>query len=237
VPSLQNANLSLECSTCHQPHGGVGEEHLLRQPVVELCGECHTSGESLLGKTPHHPQFDMLKGIGAFKEDGTPLVQVGPHTGLALSEQFPGGKGCAQCHIVEVHPEEVNQGNPVRTGHTFNPFDQSIPNFEASSQYQGCTLCHTVGWAEEHRVAVQLEITELLTEVGAYFDQNNPAYIQPDGLSENQRAKYDVAVFNYKFVKADSSLGIHNPANTKVALRTARKILESLAAPEPNPEP
>lgn len=232
TPGVETAKLSLECSTCHDPHRSGGPEHQLRKPIGQLCGECHTVGESLLGSSPHHPQFEMLQGIGAFNEDGTPLNQVGPHSILFREDLFPEGKGCAQCHIVNIRPEQVNQGSPVRTGHTFNPFDETIPNFQAETQYEGCTLCHTTTWAGEHRTAVQSEITDLLEEVSVYFDLNSEKYVDPDMIPGESSTQYKVAKFNYQYVDADGSHGIHNPANAKVALRTAKRILESLASAE-----
>ena len=233
LPTIATANLSLECTTCHNPHRNVGPEHQLRKPIKQLCGECHTVGESLLGNSPHHPQFEMLSGTGAFNEDGTPLNQLGPHSILVRNDLFPEGKACAQCHIVDIHPEQVNHVSPVRTGHTFNPFDESIPNFQSETQYEGCTLCHTAKWAGEHRVAVQSELKELLKEVSAYFDPGSEKYVDPERISEESSTRYDVAKFNYHFVDADGSYGIHNSANAKVALRTAKRIMEALKVAGP----
>lgn len=229
TPTVETAKLSLECTTCHSPHGNVESEHLLRKPIASLCGECHTVGESLLGHSPHHPQFEMIRGTGAFNEDGSPLSQRGGHSILFMNDLFPEGKGCAQCHIVEIHPEQVNQGNPVRTGHTFNPFDESIPNFQEETQYQGCTLCHQTSWVSEHRVSVQAEISDFLDELAPYFDSHSDQYIDPGSLSESERSRYDVAKFNYQFVDADGSQGIHNSTVARVALQTSKRIIQSFA--------
>ncbi|MCF7669650.1 MAG: cytochrome c3 family protein [Verrucomicrobia bacterium] len=223
MPSVENAQLSLECSTCHAPHGGVEHEGLLRAEVGNLCGQCHTQEEATLGDSPHHPQFEMLKGIGAFNSDGTPLEQTSAHSQLAAA----GGQACAQCHVVSFEVENPNQGNPNVTGHTFNPFDESITTHQAP-QYAGCSDCHTSEWADQHRHELQSEVENRLAALAPYFNEDSEQYIDPAQLSAADQEKLQIAEFNYHYVEADGSLGVHNKNNASEALDVADTIVGEL---------
>jgi predicted CXXCH cytochrome family protein len=221
VPTVETAQLSLECSTCHAPHGGVEQEHLIRKPIDLLCGECHTQGEATLGGNPHHPQFEMLKGIGAFQEDGTPLVQPHPHSLIA--------KACAQCHVVRHHVDAPNQGNPNVTGHTFNPFDESIDQ-DLANQYGGCVDCHEITPAfEKRREVFQDLIDSQIADLRPYFTPGTPEYIDPSTLTEEDLLRWESARFNVLYVDADKSKGMHNFENARVALSIAQTVFQSLS--------
>lgn len=224
TPTVATARLSLECSTCHEAHGGAPERHQLKKPLSMLCGECHTVGEPRLGSTPHHPQFEMLKGLGMYDFDGSPLELRGPHTRLSNE----GGQSCAQCHMVKYEPASVNQGNPVVTGHTFNPFDETIPS-HLPTQYQGCAPCHSPTGGDFRRKDTQNKIRELLNLVGTYFTPENPNYINPSTLPPLEKQLYDSAKFNWQYVEADKSLGVHNPPAAEVGLRASEWILKGLS--------
>lgn len=227
VPTVATAQLSIECVTCHAPHGGVEQAAQLRSPIGTLCGECHTQGDSVLpDATPHHPQFEMIKGEGAFNADGSELLTPGQHTSLVATDA---GAACAQCHVVRHEVEEPNEGNPNVTGHTFNPFDESITEHQAD-QYTGCAPCHDATGAEQRRLETQTNIESRLIDLATYFDAEDPNYINPDGLPDDAaRARLSVARFNYLYVNADGSRGVHNPANAEAALDVAEEIIAELA--------
>ncbi len=224
TPTVATAKYSLECSTCHDPHGATTQASLLRKPVVNLCGECHTQGEILLGQTPHHPQLEMLKGIGAFDSSGAPMTNVSTHTTLLA------GNACAQCHVVKHAVAQPNYGNPVVTGHTFNPFDPDIKEHQAS-QYTGCLGCHSPGTIDQYRKGIQAEITQRLNALAPYFDANNSAFINPANLNAADQQRLKAAKFNYQFVDADGSRGVHNLNNTDTALSVSEDIVASLKKP------
>jgi len=231
LPTLQTAALSIECATCHAPHGGVAQAHQLRQPIADVCGECHTQAEAALGSTPHHPQIEMITGMGAFDAAADPLERQGPHTGLFAS----GGAACAQCHVVRHEVEEPNDGNPNVTGHTFNPFDEDIsaisPEHQAQ-QYDGCLMCHgTAEQAEQRRTEVQGDIGTRLEALAGYFDAANAAYIDPATLSEEDQARLTTAKFNFQFVEADGSVGVHNSRYAEAVLEVAEEIVAELTGP------
>jgi predicted CXXCH cytochrome family protein len=222
LPTLTTAHFSVECATCHAPHGGVAQLHLLRQPVIDLCGGCHTQGEVLLGQSPHHPQAEMLKGIGAFNTDGTALVTDAPHGPLVVSN------ACAQCHVVRHEVSQPNEGNPVVTGHTFNPFDTSIKDHQPA-EYDGCLICHlTERAADTARKNLQQEISGRLEALAGYFDPRSSDYIDPSTLNAAQQQQLQVAQFNYEFVTADKSVGVHNASNARTSLTIAEDIIKTL---------
>ena len=223
VPTLATAQFSIECATCHAPHGGVAQDHQLRQPIANLCGECHTQEEAGLGDTPHHPQFEMLTGIGAFQSDGSSLEQTHVHSSLAAA----GGAACAQCHVVEHEVEEPNEGNPNVTGHTFNPFDDSITMHQAD-QYTGCRNCHTDADADALRIALQTDLSARLDALALFFDSANASFVDPETLSAADQTRLSTAKFNFQFVGADGSRGVHNPTLARDALDVAEEIITDL---------
>ena len=226
-PTLETAVLSIECVTCHQPHGGTGQAAQLRKPIADLCGECHTQEEATVGDTPHHPQIEMVRGVGALAADGSALEVSGPHTVLFVA----GGQACAQCHVVRHDVAEPNEGEPVVTGHTFNPFDESITAHQAS-EYDGCLACHgSADAAAALRTAVQTDIGGRLEAISIYFDATNTAYINPAALSVEDAARLATAKFNYQFVGAEGSRGVHNADYADAVLDVAEGIVASLTGP------
>lgn len=227
IPTLTTATLSIECVTCHGPHGGTAQARQLRKPIADLCGECHSVEEAVIGDTPHHPQIEVINGTGAFAADGSALTVAGPHTGLFAS----GGAACAQCHVVRHEVEEPNDGNPNVTGHTFDPFDADIVEHQAG-QYTGCLLCHgTAEVAAEKRTTVQAEIGARIEAMAGYFDATNAAYIDPATLSEADAARLATAKFNYQFANADGSRGVHNATYSDAILEVSEGIIAELTAP------
>ena len=224
VPTLATAQLSIECATCHAPHGGVAQDDQLRQPIANLCGECHTQEEAMLGDTPHHPQIEMLTGIGAFQADGSSLERTHVHSVLAAA----GGAACAQCHVVRHEVEDPSEGNPNVTGHTFNPFDESITMHQAD-QYTGCRDCHTDAVADALRVALQTDLSARLDALAPVFDASSESFIDPETLSAADQARLATAKFNFQYVGADGSRGVHNPALARGALDVSEQLVGELS--------
>ena len=226
IPTIATAQLSIECVTCHSPHGGVAQDHQLRQPVINLCGGCHTVEEATLGDSPHHPQFEMLTGTGVFQADGNVLMLTHFHSRLAAVD----ARACAQCHVAQHEVEEPDEGNPNVTGHTFNPFDESITMHQAS-QYTGCVNCHTDGLANAFRTELQSDVTTRLDALAPRFDSENDLFIDPASLSEAEAQQLAIAKFNFQFIGADGSRGVHNPTLARGALDVAEEIIGELTTP------
>jgi predicted CXXCH cytochrome family protein len=228
LPTVATAQLSIVCATCHDPHGGVAQAKLLRLPIADLCGQCHTQEEATVGDSPHHPQFEMAKGTGAYEDAGGPLtVPFSPHASLFIA----GGQACAQCHVVQHTQTDPTEDNPSVTGHTFNPFDDGIAAHQAG-EYEGCLMCHgTAEVAGDKRTTVQGEVTARLEALAPFFDATSTSYIDPTTLSEADATKLSTAKFDYEFVNADGSRGVHNAVYAIAALTVAEGIVASLTAP------
>ena len=200
----------ITCVLCHRPHRKA-QEAQLRLPVEDICIQCHTAGDVLPSGSPHHPQKEMLAGQGAFAADGSPLDVSGPHT-TGVAER------CVQCHVHKSAPAEPTVENPVNTGHTFLP---DVPT--------ACQECHPGDQASEFKAEVQGETEAALQQLRPYFASGSPSFIDPSTLAPADRARYDVAKFNYNFVTADKSEGVHNVEYTEQLLGVSLDIVQSLA--------
>ena len=231
IPTLATAQLSLDCATCHDPHGGTNQAAQLHAPVATLCGECHTQGpDTLPGNTPHHPQLEVLTGTGAFNADDTALALPFDHSHTSLVGAAGDGEACGRCHVVRHEVEEPNEGNPNVTGHTFNPFDESISAHQAD-QYTGCAPCHDAAGAAARRTSLQSDIEGRLAGQAPFFDAASASYLDPAALSEADQTKLATAKFNWQFVSADGSRGVHNPSYARAALDVVDGILTDLQTP------
>jgi len=224
-PTVQEAQLSIECSTCHSAHGPNVEVAQLKMPIGMLCGDCHTAGDPRLGSSPHHPQYQVLSGWGTFNEDGTILTNTfSTHTTLGLD----GGLACARCHVIQVPAVNPSEGNPNITGHTFNPFNEEIPSFSETNQYAGCLPCHSHNDADFLRNNKQTNVGAYLSWLSGFFSPSSPSYIDPAGLSATDSNRLAVAKWNFQFLDADASVGIHNPNFYRASLFVASNIVTDL---------
>jgi hypothetical protein len=57
---------------------------------------------------------------------------------------------------------------------------------------------------------VHEEIDVRLANIAPYFDPLHPSYVDPGTLSPAELVRYNIAKFDYEFVKADRSYGVHN---------------------------
>lgn len=212
VPTLRSAaQFPVTCAACHDPHQATEHGSQLRKALSGLCIQCHTTGDTLPGNTPHHSQGEMLEGRGGFAADGFP--QLGPNSAHATAVE----KTCVQCHVHRENVPDPTTANPVVTGHTFR------------ANLKGCAPCHDVAGAQALKGRVQRQIQAHLEELQDYFTSGNPKYIDPDTLTGAQGKRYHIARFNYDFVVADKSRGVHNTAYAAKLLEIARDILIELS--------
>lgn len=223
-PTVATAQYSLECMSCHAPHGATAQNALLRKPALALCQECHSQPELPLGQTPHHPQLEMLQGIGTLAENGQAMTNTSAHTTLLASDS------CLTCHLVKHTVAQSNFAAPVMTTHNFNPFSTAVA-VSPTDQYQACAPCHNLRTIDQYRKGIQVLIAERLAAVAAYFTPNSGRYIDPAALSAADQQRLRVARHNYQFIDADGSRGVHNVNNTELALEVAEAIVASLKNP------
>jgi predicted CXXCH cytochrome family protein len=200
----------ITCVVCHAPHGSAYDSQL-RANKTEICVQCHTDDHALPGNTPHHPQREMLLGLGGFEVNGAPAV--GPnsdHSTVALAR-------CVTCHVYKVPNPQPTQENPVNTGHTFEP---EVP--------QACHQCHPGSEAKQFKKWIQGQIQGRLDALAPYFTSGTPQYIDPSGLTPGQLEKYNVARFNWQLVGGDGSVGVHNTDYAEHLLGVSETIVAGL---------
>jgi len=192
---LGNSNL---CLSCHQPRTSY------TIPDVTKPNDMYNVTSSRFG--PHYgSQGSTLLGVAYF--------MVG--SGYSNSAHANIDNACVNCHMADA--AGYNAG-----GHTFKMFDA----YEEGYNVAGCVACHT---AEES----ELLIEELHTEVAALMEElrvklevagiYNPA----NGMAKTGEHTNTVAgaYWNWKSVKEDQSLGVHNPKFVKRVLQNSINAL------------
>ncbi len=196
-PTGAEVQFNIECVACHTPHNNVNVGQL-RMPAYQLCADCHTMGNVVPPDVPDQPQSEVLHGFGGYELDGT--LMDGPHTAhwWGIPDE------CATCHVYSAPyggPEE-----PVDSGHDF------------LADMRACEPCHSEETATLLVAMLREEIEVRLATIARYFDPDDPLYVDPDELSPEERAQYDIAKFNYELVAADKSFGAHNPDYARALL-------------------
>lgn len=182
------AGNDITCSACHDPHGGPFEGQLRLEPSA-LCQKCHNPeynpDETFEpdGNAVHHSTAWMLEGKGGYEYEGF-SYESSIHNLVAQ-------KKCVTCHVVTTpfESEEI----PAFTGHTFEP--KSLI----------CVDCHSTIDPDANNFdyhGVQTEIDSLLTVLG---DKLATA-----SSSDSSSNDFYRALFNFDFVSADGSHGVHN---------------------------
>lgn len=204
-PTGAEVQFNIECVACHTPHNNVNAGQL-RMPAYQLCADCHTMGNAVPPEAPDQPQTEVLHGFGGYELDGAPLD--GPH-----SEHWWGiPNECAQCHVFSAPYGGPEQ--PVDSGHDF------------VADLRSCDPCHSEQAATMLLASLQTEMTIRLGLIARYFDPEDPLYVDPDGLSPEERAQYDIARFDYELVLVDRSLGTHNPDYARALLVETETFFE-----------
>ncbi len=188
-PAATDVSYCLECAACHRPRGSSNVSQLRMAPE-SLCAQCHTMGDASPGAEPDQAQFEFMYGVGGFALDGTPLDGLYPSVFTILSGQ------CAFCHVYSQAYGGPDQ--PSDSGH----------DFECDTR--ACFLCHTEEEAAANIAVVYEEIEARLAIIAPYFDPQHASYVDPATLSPEELVQYNIAKFNYDFVKADRSYGAHN---------------------------
>jgi hypothetical protein len=257
-PPAENLALGthITCATCHDPHEATHENQLRVDPAATIilpfddtpvnggsantCLSCHDGRRNrgnldtfvTSGGHGFHPnsQGPMLYGIGGVEWPGFEYDTQHPHN--TWNEEK-----CITCHMYTKEFEGAE--SPAIVGHSF------IPKIES------CNVCHTFQNAEEmeaYKAEYQNETLALLEE----FEELWPAqwktvvdgvttiHEQPDSadpptfdgppLDDPLGNQYRECLWNYEYIEADSSKGIHNPAYGRALLNSAIAKLTELNA-------
>jgi len=233
------------CYTCHQIHQTytsddwaltqtnpvttwVGD-HTLDFGKSNLCISCHQSRtytpalpDPNTGGTvnitssrygPHHgPQGLMLPGLTGYELPGPAAYENSAHTLLLANNQ---ANACVACHMAP--------GNSTSGGHTFN-----VVNEAGSVNFNACSACHTVSAdlnaliADRQGIieAKMAELRQLLVDRGKINPNTDLAI--PGEFTGHEAG----ALFNYRFVQEDQSMGVHNFKYANALLTNAIAALQ-----------
>lgn len=138
--TLDTAQLSNECGSCHADHKGMDKAFSEFEPDLlkakgEVCNDCHSASDAKPGETPPSAQLEIYIGAGGVGVDDAP----GIHYTLMQ------GEGCVKCHTFK------EEGVADAGGHTFK------------ANLAGCLPCHND--PEAKNAAAQKQISDKLDEL------------------------------------------------------------------------
>jgi hypothetical protein len=240
VTGYENPTM-IHCFTCHSPHSDGDFGLRTDAPVTfanevegdigsgNLCLNCHQSrrdvrsyvveGVSVNSRFgPHYgPQGDMLFATGGFEFEGYTYGDMDFHRNQTVNED-----GCLGCHF------KKSEGFTLG-GHSFNM--EGDVEGESMLHYDACIECHAVLEDQEDfdYNGVQTEVAALLDELQTLLFA--AGFVDEDGvLTSGTRALNEAgAIYNFRMVREDRSMGVHNSDYAKDLLQSAIDYLESAA--------
>ncbi|MPQ48333.1 hypothetical protein GCQ56_15120 [Marinifilum sp. N1E240] len=224
---------NITCNTCHSTHGTLdfetdGQDYALSTniPVAllidknaevdfgnssNLCANCHQprtgptvpDGDGNFEVTssrygPHHsPQATMVAGIAGYE------TLTGEYPTAGTSTHATAGS-CVLCHMAD--KDDV-------AAHDW------VPTIES------CTACHTSLTTFDHN-GFQTKIQGLMDDLKA--ELTTAGLLDVDGaiVLGTYPAEQAGALYNYKTVLEDQSLGVHNPRYTEALLEESIAIFD-----------
>jgi predicted CXXCH cytochrome family protein len=198
VPNPPGATaLPIVCATCHDPHSNANVSQL-RLPKADLCVKCHNPqydpSQPVPGTEVHNTSSYMLEAKGGY--------EYSDYTYQSSIHKYTITDKCVTCHM---HSSDyVSAEQPAITGHEFGPSGKA------------CVTCHsdfdTLALTYDYR-RVQTVTDSLSNLLSSKLGNASPADSATDAF---KRAK-----FNYDFVEADMSHGVHNTKYAQGLLESA----------------
>lgn len=226
--TVENAQFSITCVSCHSPHGDTEADAQLVGESYDLCVSCHTGtggGASSIrvGATVHHDMREMF--------EGRQFLGLGPNPSPHFSNETY-GPVCATCHMPKT-AANAEYGD-VAT-HTFQVL---LPTDAVEGQIDSCTTCHNMTHddmtPEDLTFFVESTIEDnkaRIEEVRASLDEINAAHPEWDPQAEEKPEEQQMALRIHtlvSFVEADGSWGFHNPDYADEIITEAEDLLEEL---------
>jgi hypothetical protein len=251
-----DANMSITCVVCHDPHKNTGNPAQLRNPLkstndfvlttsadfassyqsnINVCAQCHNHRGATYtsnGRPPHHsPQYNMLLGtVGELASGEKPYRPAG-HAFLE--------KQCVTCHMqTQAYQSE---SHPAVTGHSFK-----VESFDTCAQCHPfpelLTVFTTVSMSNQIQSvkrALDLWATTkapdaLRTKYGARaweYTSVGSLSTGGSGPSSAEQALIPVNIqkarFNLYMVLHDGSYGVHNGPYAVTLLETALEWIQA----------
>lgn len=230
------------CRTCHQIHTNFDSTDFAlatTAPVVmyadsnitidlgkgNLCIKCHQSRPATIPSTtpaatdsinitstrygPHHgTQGPMLAGVGGWEVVGSVSYQNTMHTTLVT-------EGCPTCHMAEAYGAQAG-------GHTMS-MEYEYHGGDVVND-AGCESCHDD--AEADVTSAKAEIQTALDELKTLLVAQGVMTESGSAVTGMTVAKQAGALFNYKFVSEDLSMGSHNKKYALALLANAKEAIE-----------
>jgi predicted CXXCH cytochrome family protein len=193
-----NAALPIVCATCHNPHSNANASQL-RLPKADLCVKCHNPqydpAQPVPGTEVHNTGSYMLDAKGGYEYAG--------YTYESSTHKYVITDKCVTCHMHST--PYVSAEQPAVTGHEFEPSGKACAE-----------ACHTdfdtLSSSFDYR-RVQTVTDSLSNLLSAKLAAATSADSATDAF---KRAK-----FNYDFVEADMSHGVHNTKYAQGLLESA----------------
>jgi hypothetical protein len=227
----------INCRTCHDIHNTYTSADwalTTTEPVtIELTNEVYDLGNSNLCANCHQPRTSYEIPVAGGGDVEITSTRFGPHHG-DQSSMIAGVGGYGEYNGSNVHYDNVDNG--CITCHMSDAYGKQAGGHTMNNTYEyhgaveeslaGCIACHE-DIESFDRDGAQTEIEELLEEVHVLLvaqgliDGESGSGI-PGTFSSEQAG----ALWNYKTVEEDRSMGVHNFKYAKFLLETALEALE-----------
>ncbi len=203
----------ITCRVCHEFGGTEGIR--LRKKGWAVCGDCHTAEKLVLGKAVHHPQNEMIRGIGVGEVPNKPSYKCFNMIDFT----------CYDCHVTNAsrHDFLVPGVTTTHEGVTRTSAKIDYTKFIEVFEQEKCKGCHAI---PEDGVD---SIKKKQVYIGGKLEELKPVY-EEWGKKISTMDKNDprVKLFNegityYTYVEADASRGAHNYELAKDLLAKAEE--------------
>lgn len=211
----------ITCRVCHKFEGK--EMVTLRYTGWDACGVCHTSsGGKLpaLGGEVHHPQLQMIKGVG-----------IGEVPDMPSYKYKQGNFACYDCHITNAfkHDFMVPGVKVEHNGFARSKVTMDYEKFKEVFKQKKCEGCHS-GNADQIASDLkkhQEEIGGKLEELKKVYDELSKKYAAAiegktlDQVTDPKAKAFMEGRTYFTYVEADASRGAHNYELAKALLEKA----------------
>ena len=217
VPPAGEGGFGVLCMNCHHARYSVKDRVQPNNPPYYGFTNRHGPHES--------PQADMFLGTGGYQYGELSFEGIATHAGLENS--------CATCHMSgrpSLPNHQWSMDPDDYEGTTFNPFDacrdchgtitsyddiQAFFDFDGDGTIEG-TQSEIQGLMDQLKASLPIDSDPTSDHFG------EPVYYDKDSLLVKGQPEYVEGIWNYYFVKADGSMGVHN---AKYAAALLRKTL------------
>jgi len=224
----------VNCRTCHQIHDTYTAADwalAISAPVtLELTGDTVDLGKGNLCTSCHQPRWGTEIPQAGGGDVEITSTRYGPHhgpqstmlLGLAGYGEFEGSSvhsitdGCVTCHMADAFGKQAG-------GHSMS----MVYEYHGSERENlaGCESCHS-DIEDFDRNGLQTEVQALVDELKDLLVAEGLITESGSGITGTFSSEQAGALWNYKTITEDRSLGVHNPQFAKFLLQTAIDTLK-----------